>query len=65
VTLNTVLDRIFVLNLPRSVDRRQHIVHSFARLRISNYEFIEAVDGRNSTSNRRRVARGTTTRTET
>jgi glycosyl transferase family 25 len=43
--LNTYLDRIFVLNLPRSTERRRHIVRSFARLGIWNYEFVEAVDG--------------------
>lgn len=43
--LNTYFDRIFVLNLPRSADRRRGIVDSFARLGIWNYEFIEAVEG--------------------
>ncbi len=44
--LNSYFDRIFVLNLLRSVDRRQGIMDSFARLGIGNFEFIEAVDGK-------------------
>ncbi len=37
---------IFIINLPDNIDRRNHIEKEF--LDYANYEFIEAVDGRNS-----------------
>ena len=40
---NKVFDHIYVINLKKSVDRREHIVNEFKRVGIDKYEFFEAV----------------------
>lgn len=37
--------KILIINLKRSIERRQDIEEQLHKLNISNYEFIEAVDG--------------------
>ena len=40
---NTVFDKIYVLNLKESTDRRAHIEAEFTRVGITKYDFFEAV----------------------
>jgi Glycosyltransferase family 25 (LPS biosynthesis protein) len=37
-------DRVFCINLPNSIDRRQYITEYFKELRIDNYEFFKSTD---------------------
>jgi GR25 family glycosyltransferase involved in LPS biosynthesis len=39
---NTIFDHIYVLNLPESVDRKNHIIKEFQRVDIKEYEFFKA-----------------------
>ena len=39
---NTTFDKIFVINLKESIDRKSHIIQEFKRMNITNYEFFEA-----------------------
>jgi len=41
--LNDFFDKIFVINLKDSVDRKNHIINEFNKNNITNYEFFEAV----------------------
>ena len=38
-------DKIFIINLERSIQRKYHIERQFKRLKIQNYEFFPAFDG--------------------
>jgi glycosyltransferase involved in cell wall biosynthesis len=40
--------KIFIVNLKRSIDRKNFMIEQFDRLGITNYEFFEAVDGVNN-----------------
>ena len=44
-TINTYFDRIFVINLKKRSDRRQTMIHKLSRMGVTNYEFVEAIDG--------------------
>lgn len=37
--------KIYVINMKRSVERKHYMIEQFERLSITNYEFIEAIDG--------------------
>ena len=39
---NYIFDKIYVINLKKSEDRRQHIINEFNRVGIEKYEFFEA-----------------------
>ena len=39
---NNVFERIFVINLKESTDRKKHIIDEFKKMNITNYEFFEA-----------------------
>lgn len=39
---NQVFEKIFVINLNESTDRKKHIINEFQRMKITNYEFFEA-----------------------
>lgn len=39
---NNFFDNIYVLNLPESVDRKNHIIREFQRVGINKYEFFKA-----------------------
>ena len=39
---NHIFDKIYVINLKKSEDRRQHIINEFNRVGIEKYEFFEA-----------------------
>ena len=39
---NYIFDKIYVINLKKSEDRRQHIINEFKRVGIEKYEFFEA-----------------------
>ena len=41
--LNTLFDNIYVINLEKSVDRKNHIIKEFNRVGIEKYEFFNAV----------------------
>ena len=41
--LNNFFDNIYVINLKESVDRKNHIINEFNKMKISKYEFFEAV----------------------
>jgi len=40
--LNSFFDKIFIINLKQSIDRKNHMVHEFEKMKITNYEFFEA-----------------------
>jgi hypothetical protein len=40
--INSLFDNIYVLNLEKSSDRREHINNEFKRVGIENYEFFKA-----------------------
>jgi GR25 family glycosyltransferase involved in LPS biosynthesis len=46
IPLNKLFDKIYVISMPRSVDRRAHIVEHFGKNGISNWEFYDAIDGK-------------------
>jgi GR25 family glycosyltransferase involved in LPS biosynthesis len=39
---NTLFDNIYVLNLKKSIDRKEHIINEFKRVGIEKYNFFEA-----------------------
>jgi GR25 family glycosyltransferase involved in LPS biosynthesis len=39
---NQVFEKIFVINLKESTDRKKHIIDEFTKMKITNYEFFEA-----------------------
>ncbi len=41
--LNDFFDKIYVINLKDSIDRKNHIINEFKRMNITEYEFFEAV----------------------
>jgi GR25 family glycosyltransferase involved in LPS biosynthesis len=41
--VNTFFDKIYVINLKESIDRKNHIINEFNNMDITNYEFFEAV----------------------
>jgi GR25 family glycosyltransferase involved in LPS biosynthesis len=45
MTINEYFDKIFILNLKRRPDRKAKMIEKTAIAGITNYEFIEAVDG--------------------
>ena len=40
--LNNFFDKIYVINLKNSIDRKNHIINEFKKNNIENYEFFEA-----------------------
>jgi GR25 family glycosyltransferase involved in LPS biosynthesis len=40
------IDKIYVINLSRKMDRRNAMIQKFAEQGITNYEFVDAVDGK-------------------
>jgi GR25 family glycosyltransferase involved in LPS biosynthesis len=42
-----MIEKVFVINLPHRVDRREECVQEFSRINYSNYEFVEAVNWKN------------------
>ena len=40
--INTFFDKIYVINLKESIDRKNHIIKEFNKNKIINYEFFEA-----------------------
>ena len=42
---------IYVINLPRRTDRREHMEHLFKHYDITNYTFIDAFDGKDDLTN--------------
>lgn len=45
MNINTYFDRIFVLNLKKREDRKNRMISRLNKAEITNYEFIEAIDG--------------------
>jgi GR25 family glycosyltransferase involved in LPS biosynthesis len=45
--INTYFDRIFIINLKRRPDRKEQMIKKMEKNGITNYEFIEAIDGKN------------------
>lgn len=45
ITLNLGVDKIYVINLKRHIERKLDIISLFREYNITNYEFIEAIDG--------------------
>ena len=43
--IDKFFEKIYIINLKRSCDRRSHIVKQFKELGIDNYELLEGVDG--------------------
>lgn len=43
--INTYFDRIFIINLKRRPDRKEQMICKLNRAGITNYEFVEAIDG--------------------
>lgn len=38
--LNNFFDKIYVINLKNSIDRKNHIINEFKKNNIKNYEFF-------------------------
>ena len=45
ITINDYFDKIFILNLKRRPDRKAKMIEKINKVGITNYEFVEAVDG--------------------
>jgi GR25 family glycosyltransferase involved in LPS biosynthesis len=43
--INTYFDRIFIINLKRRQDRKEQMISKLKKANITNYEFVEAIDG--------------------
>jgi GR25 family glycosyltransferase involved in LPS biosynthesis len=43
--INTYFDRIFIINLIRRPDRKEQMINKLTKANITNYEFVEAIDG--------------------
>jgi GR25 family glycosyltransferase involved in LPS biosynthesis len=43
--INTYFDRIFIINLKRRPDRKEQMISKLKKACITNYEFVEAIDG--------------------
>ncbi len=43
--INTYFDRIFIINLKRRSDRKEKMKYKLKKAEITNYEFVEAIDG--------------------
>ena len=48
-------NNIFVINLPKSVDRRDYIKNHFLELGIDDYTFIEGIDGKTLSKKQRQA----------
>lgn len=42
--LSTLISKVYVINLEKSIERKTHITHEFKRLQIKNYEIFKATD---------------------
>ena len=40
--INDIFEKIYVINLKESIDRKNHMIQEFKRVGIINYEFFEA-----------------------
>ena len=40
--INDIFEKIYVINLKESIDRKNHMIQEFKRVGIVNYEFFEA-----------------------
>jgi len=45
MTLDLGVDRIYVINLKKHIERKKDIIAMFLEYNITNYDFIEAIDG--------------------
>ena len=45
ININNYFDRIFVINLKRRQDREDNMLKKLNKVGITNYEFVEAIDG--------------------
>jgi GR25 family glycosyltransferase involved in LPS biosynthesis len=45
LSINEYFDKIFILNLKRRPDRKAKMIEKITKVGITNYEFVEAVDG--------------------
>ena len=45
--ISDYFDKIFIINLPRSVKRRALMLYQMGKMQIKNYELVQAVEGRN------------------
>lgn len=43
--INNYFDRIFVINLKKRPDRKAYMINKLKKVNITNYEFVEAIDG--------------------
>lgn len=43
--INEYFDRIFIINLKKRNDRKENMIKKLEKANITNYEFIEAIDG--------------------
>jgi GR25 family glycosyltransferase involved in LPS biosynthesis len=43
--INTYFDRIFIINLKRRPDRKEQMINKLKKAGVTNYEFVEAIDG--------------------
>jgi hypothetical protein len=43
--INTYFDRIFVINLKSRIDRKDAMIKKLNQVNITNYEFVDAVNG--------------------
>ncbi len=43
--INTYFDRIFVINLKKRNDRKEAMINKLKKTNITNYEFVDAIDG--------------------
>ena len=53
MTLSDLTNNIYIFNLKRRTDRREHIISEMDKIDCKNYQIIEAVDGRKINNNSR------------
>ena len=42
--MNDIIEKIFVINLEKCIDRKEHIIKEFKNYNIQNYEFFKATN---------------------
>jgi GR25 family glycosyltransferase involved in LPS biosynthesis len=48
-----IIDKVYIINLERRIDRKNKILEELNKVGITNYEFITAIDGNNSIIHKR------------